>query len=119
MEIEKLMAMLQLGKLLEEPVEVNGGLLHKMYRVSTSNGIFAVKVLNPEIMKRADALSNMVNSERVAKAFDAIVPAIVSHEIDGRQIQKSGEYYYFLFPWIDGASVFPNEITPFRNFWKW
>ena len=27
---------------------VSGGLLHKMYRVETSSGIYAVKVLNPE-----------------------------------------------------------------------
>lgn len=112
MEIEKLMNTLHLGKLVEEPVAVSGGLLHKMYCVSTTDGIFAVKVLNSEIMKRADALSNMVNSERVAKAFGAIVPAIVSLEINQRQIQELEGNYYFVFPWIDGASVFPNEITP-------
>ena len=41
---------------------VSGGLLHKMYRVETTSGIYAVKVLNPEIMQRPTALQNTVNS---------------------------------------------------------
>lgn len=112
MDIEKLMSTLRLGRLMEEPVRIEGGLLHKMYRVSTSNGLFAVKVLNPEIMKRSDALSNTIQSEKVAKAFDGLIPAVVSLEIDGNQVHKLGEEYYMVFPWTDGASVFPKEITP-------
>ena len=112
MDIEKLMSTLRLGRLLEVPVRIEGGLLHKMYRVSTSNGLFAVKVLNPEIMKRPDALSNTINSEKVAKAFDGLIPAVVSLEIDGKQVHKLGEAYYMVFPWTDGAPVFLREITP-------
>ena len=112
MDIEKLMSTLRLGRLMEEPVRIEGGLLHKMYRVSTSDGLFAVKVLNPEIMKRLDALSNTIYSEKVAKAFDGLIPAVVSLEIDGKQVHKLGEEYYMVFLWTDGASVFPREITP-------
>ncbi|MCH5265486.1 MAG: phosphotransferase [Lachnospiraceae bacterium] len=101
-----------MGKLLEEPVKVDGGLLHKMYRVSTSKDVFAVKVLNPEIMKRAEALSNMVNSEKAARAFAPLIPVISSLEIGGKQVQKWGEYYYLVFLWIDGTPIFPREITP-------
>ena len=91
MNIEKLMTTLQLGKLLEEPARIEGGLLHKMYRVSTTNGLFAVKHLNPEIMKRPNALSNTIHSEKAAKAFDGLIPVIVSLEIDGKQVHKLGE----------------------------
>ena len=112
MDIEKLMSTLRLGRLMEEPVRIEGGLLHKMYRVSTSNGLFAVKVLNPEIMKRPDALSNIVHSEKVVKAFEGLIPAVVSLEIDGKQVHKLEEKYYMVFPWTDGASVFSKEIMP-------
>lgn len=112
MDIEKLMSTLRLGRLTEEPVRVEGGLLHTMYRVSTSDGLFAVKVLNPQIMKRPDAFSNTVHSEKVAKAFGGLIPAIVSLEIDGKQVHKLGEEHYMVFPWTDGASVFSKEITP-------
>lgn len=112
MNLAKLMYTLRLGTPVEEPVRIEGGLLHKMYRVSTPNGLFAVKVLNPKIMKRPDALSNTILSEKVAKAFDGLIPAVVSLEIDGKQVHKLGEEYYMVFPWTDGASVFPREITP-------
>ena len=114
MNIEKLMSTLRLGRLMEEPARIEGGLLHKMYRVSTSTGLFAVKVLNPKIMKRPDALSNTICSEKVAKAFSGLIPAVVSLEIDGKQIHKLGEEYYMVFPWMDGASVFSREITPYH-----
>ena len=31
---------------------VSGGFMHRMYRVTTDRGIYAVKHLNPEIMSR-------------------------------------------------------------------
>lgn len=114
MDMEKLMSTLRLGRLLEEPVRIEGGLLHKMYRVSTSDGLFAVKVLNPEIMKRPDALVNTIRSEKVARAFDGLIPAVVSLEIDGKQVHELGEEYYMVFPWTEGAPVFSTEITPYH-----
>ena len=114
MDISKLMDTLRLGGMLEEPVMITGGLLHKMYRVSASDGIYAVKLLNPEIMKRSDALSNTVHSEKIAKAFDGLIPVVVSLDIDGKQVHKLGDEYYMVYPWVDGYSVFPREITTYH-----
>lgn len=57
MNLEKLTDQMGLGHMLEEPVRVTGGLLHKVYHVTTTAGEYAVKVLNPEIMKRPKALT--------------------------------------------------------------
>jgi len=75
-EISELMECLDLGAVLEEPKQVAGGLLHKMYRVDTDKGAYAVKVLNPEIMKLPAALRNMVYSEKIAAAFKPVIPAL-------------------------------------------
>ena len=37
---------------------VPGGFLHRMYKVDTETGSFAVKHLNPNVMKRPDAMNN-------------------------------------------------------------
>lgn len=111
MKVGKLLQSLALGELLGEPVEVKGGLLHKMYRVSTSNGVFAVKVLNSEIMKRPAALRNTVNAEKIAAAFEGILPVVASLEIQGKQIHEFEGSYYMVFPWVEGRSVFPKEIN--------
>lgn len=51
-----------IGDLLEEPKGITGGLLHKMYRVRITKGVFAVKEMNPEIMKRQDQLIRIRSS---------------------------------------------------------
>lgn len=111
MEIGKLVQSLGLGKLQKEPTEIKGGLLHKMYRVTTSKGEYAIKVLNSEIMKRPAALRNTINSEIIAAAFREIVPVVASMEFNGRQIHELDGSYYMVFPWVEGYSVFPGEIS--------
>ena len=61
--IEKLCSHCQLGQMIGEPRAVSGGLMHRMYRVSTNKGVYAIKQLNPDIMKRSKALGNMIFSE--------------------------------------------------------
>lgn len=109
--MEKLMSSLGLGNIIKEPVRVNGGLLHKMYHVTTTDGEYAIKVLNPEIMKRPDALSNMINSERIAKAFENRIPLVRAMEFEGKQIQCLETGYFLVFPWVQGSSVFAKDIT--------
>lgn len=110
-ELEKLAAALGLGELLESPEEIHGGLLHKMYRAATSQGTYAVKVLNSEILKRPSALRNTICSEEIAVNLSREIPAVVSLEIGGNHVQELDGKYYMIFPWAEGASVFPPEIT--------
>ncbi len=111
MAIGKLVQSLGLGELQEEPSQVKGGLLHKMYRATTSKGVYAVKVLNGEIMKRPKALQNTVNSEKIAAAFEGILPVVAALELRGKQIHELDGSYYMVFPWVEGRSVFPGEIS--------
>lgn len=111
MNMEKLITTMKLGDIRKPPVRVHGGLLHKMYHVITSDGEFAVKVLNPEIMKRPDALSNMINSERIASAFAGVIPLVCAIESRGKHIQYIEGEYYLVFPWLEGTSVFGKNIT--------
>ena len=111
LKLEKLAVVLGLGELLESPGEINGGFLHKMYRVATPRGTYAVKILNSEIMKRPSALQNMICSEKIAADLSREIPAVVSLEIGGKRVQKLDGRYYMIFPWAEGTSVFPPKIT--------
>lgn len=110
-EINSLMESLGLGSSVDDLEQVTGGLLHKMYRVNMDKGPYAVKVLNPEIMKRPVALQNTVNSEKIAAGFQSIIPVVSALEIDGKQIHKADGEYYMVFDWVEGASIFPPMIT--------
>lgn len=110
-QIEKLMKALSLGEVSELPSAVKGGLLHKMYRVVTSDGVFAVKVLNSEIMKRPEALQNMILSEKAAAIFSETIPVAAALERNGQQVHALDGTFYMVFHWVDGASVFPGKIN--------
>lgn len=110
-EINNLMNWLKLGAVIEEPIQVTGGLLHKMYRVNTNNNTYAVKVLNTEIMKRSVAFQNTVNSEKIAARLQSVIPVVSALEIGGRQIHEWNRAYYMIFDWVEGVSIFPPMIT--------
>ncbi len=50
LQFEKLCDMLELGEIVGVPKAISGGLLHRMYSVETTQGKYAVKALNPQIM---------------------------------------------------------------------
>ena len=51
--IAELMKTCGLGNIISPITPVSGGFMHRMYRVTTDCGIYAVKHLNPEIMSRS------------------------------------------------------------------
>ena len=95
-DINNLLIKLKIGELISEPLPISGGLLHKMYRVATEKGLFAVKVLNPEIMKRPEALRNTIRSEKIAGALAEEISLVAALEFVGKQIHEwQGNYYMF------------------------
>ena len=109
--IEKLCSYCQLGQMIGEPRAVSGGLMHRMYRVSTDKGVYAIKQLNPDIMKRPEALRNMVNSEKVSNALKHVVPLVAAKEMNGSHVIRMDGRFYEIFDWLEGCSVFALDIT--------
>ena len=110
-QIDKLFNKYGLEKLIKEPKQVTGGLLHKMYQVITENKKYAVKELNSSIMQRNGVKENMINSERIAKAFDGIVPVVAAKEFNDNTLLTLDGQYYMVFDWLEGKSIFPPYIT--------
>ena len=97
---------------MENPIRVTGGLSHRMYKFITDKEIYAVKELNKGIMKRKEAYSNFVFSEKVtdiAKANN--IPAIEAIKIENDIMKKIENSYFMVFNWVDGMILKPNEIT--------
>lgn len=110
-KIEKLAKHMNIGKVLIVPKPVSGGLLHKMYLVETTAGKYAVKALNPQIMKRPNVIRNYINSERIAKKLSEIVPALPALQINNNPVQYIDGQYFMVFEWLDGISLSQDEIT--------
>lgn len=108
---EKLCINLMLGELVDVPVVLSGGLMHRMYALQTTTEKYAVKVLNPEIMSRPMAMQNFITSERIANLAANYIPALPAKKFNGTFVQELDNQYYLVFNWIDGRSLKPNEIN--------
>lgn len=90
----KLVHMCGLGKIIADVESVSGGLMHRMYKVITDSGVYAVKHLNAEIMKRPDVHENYARAEKIEGILEnsdiPIVPAIV---IGGNKMQKIDDQF--------------------------
>ena len=113
-EIEKLCKNYNLGTLKREPEMVTGGLMHKMYHVSTDQGEYAIKVLNPNIMKRTEALKNMVNSEMVSNTLINVIPLVAAKCFGGKHIVVLDVFFYVIFDWLEGKSIFVPDISEYH-----
>ncbi|MGG4166468.1 aminoglycoside phosphotransferase family protein [Rossellomorea vietnamensis] len=94
-----------LGELVSKPKLLTGGLLHRMFAVETTQGKYAIKLLNPEIMKRPTAFQKYLNSEKVSNFVSNFVPAISAEKINEDFIQRVNDQYYLVFKWLDGETL--------------
>jgi len=104
--LENTSELFELWKIIGNPQRVFGWLLHEMWKMTTSKGIFAVKILNSEIMKRPEAYGNFVLSEKIANlAKDAGIPAMPALRVDKNSLIQIWNRYVMVFPWIDWGTL--------------
>lgn len=113
MDFDALCRQLNLGALTEEPMQLHGGLMHKMYRIATEGGVYAVKCLNPHVMARADAAANFAAAEEIERKLERTdLPLLPALTIGGRKMQESDGAYCYIFPYFDGKALTDEAITP-------
>lgn len=110
---DRICAALALGSLTGEPVRLHGGYTHRMFRMDTTTGSYAVKLLNPEIMQRPDALDNYRTAEQFEALLEAeALPILPARTIAGRKLQCVDGQYLYVFDYFDGRALRDGEITP-------
>ena len=110
--IYKLIDNLDLGVIQKEITRVSGGLLNRMYKVTTSKGTYAIKYLNPEVMKRPNAINNHIFAEKVANIAKLNnIQCISANIYNDSALQKIDDNYFFVFDWFEGRAITDQEIT--------
>lgn len=103
---------LRFGTLTGEPGRITGGFMHKMYKLETTSGTYAVKLLNPTIMKRPDALGNYQRAEKLESVLQQNnIPCVPALEIDGRKMHCIDDQYFYVFNWVNGKSILWENLT--------
>lgn len=110
--ITELMKKSGLGTVTAKIEPVSGGFMHRMYKVRTDKGVYAVKHLNPEIMKRENVYDNFRRAEEIEAILEKeelpIVPAIT---ILGKKMQEVCGNYFYIFHWQEGRITDWDNIT--------
>ena len=109
---EKICNELNLGKVIELN-NVLGGITNQMYKVITTKGTYAVKIINKNRFKDSiNLLDEIENSEVIANiASKNGVNAVCALEFNGRYIQQIDNYYFLIYDWIPGKIKLTKEIN--------
>ncbi len=89
--------------------------MHKMYKLETEQGTYALKLLNKFVMQRETAMGNYMEAERLERLLEQrdmpILPALV---FDGRKMQEIDGQYFYLFDYYAGKTLSGKEITEYH-----
>ena len=103
---------------MQEPQSIQGGLLHRVWRLQTSLGVYAVKQLNPAIMRKTDIRDAYRLTERIAAVMAARgVPAAFALNAmrEGGTVQEIDDATFIVYNWVDGETLsikaVPSERT--------
>ena len=108
--IAKLFETRGLGKVVSPVMPVSGGFMHRMFRAETGENAYAVKHLNPEIMKRPGVMENYRRAEELEQILeDAGIPVVPALMLNGRKMQELDGEYFYIFRWQEG------RITDWQN----
>src|SRR5437879_2242500 len=112
-QVAHLCTMARLGEPLEEPQAVTGGLLHRVWRLTTTSGTFALKQLNSALLQKPGVLQAYRLSEHIAGAMAAQgIPAVaaLAHSA-GNVIYELDDMALLVYKWIDGTILPAASVT--------
>lgn len=98
-----------------EPTRLNGGLMHKMYKINTEQGTYALKLLNPFVMQRETAMENYAKAEQIEMLLEKQgIPILPALSFNGRKMQETDGQYFYIFDYFSGSVLKSNEITKYH-----
>ena len=109
---EKISKQLNLGDYICSEA-INGGFTNKMYKLTTNQGIFAIKMINADnIQKNPLLLDQIEHSEEIANiALQNGVNAISALKINNQFIQDIAGMKFLVYKWSNGKILLTKELT--------
>lgn len=112
-QAHELCSLLGLGTPTGEAQAVPGGLLHRMWRLPTTSGDYAVKELDAVFMAHADARVHVENTERIAALMaQSSIPAIAALNATTGPVLVVGGSAFIVYRWIEGKTLAPGSVDP-------
>lgn len=85
---------------------------HRLYRAEAVSGVYAVKVLHPELLREPGRREHYARAERLARHMaQSGLPAVCALDGPEGPLLTSGEITVALFPWQDGTTLPPTPSS--------
>ena len=103
----------ELGASIAEPSKVHGGLLHRMWKIQTTKGMYAVKQLSSDINLKDDAINNNYElTEEIAARFAKQgIPAISALKFQDKHVLEIEGTYFLVYPWVNATAIDSKVIS--------
>src|SRR6185312_8848590 len=111
-QILKICDIFSLGATLNDAIPVTGGLIHRMWKITTSSSSFAIKELDEAIMKRPGIYESYIQSEKISAIIKSKrIPsetALINHDTPLHEVDGS---IVMVFPWVEGKTLTVSQVT--------
>ena len=109
---EKVCNKFNLGKILEEPTLLTGGITNNVYKVETDKDMYAIKIINSDnIIKNENLINKIELSEKIANIASNRVNVINALKFNDTFIQNIDNNYILIYPWCNGKVLTTKELT--------
>ncbi len=104
--LTQICSLYSLGPAVAPPERMTGGLTHRLYRVRTPRGSFAVKLLSADALAETGFRAQVRQGERIAAAVAAAgLPAVAAHAVAGEPLLTVGAETVLVYPWVEGQAL--------------
>jgi hypothetical protein len=111
--LQSLCERLALGRPEEPLAPVAGGFHHRMWRLRTGEGKFAIKQLAPDAPLAPGPVNRIELAESAARAFASRgLPAVCALRGATGYLQQIGETGYLVYPWVEACARRSRDIRP-------
>ena len=106
--IEYILKQYNLGKLLQEPKKLAGGLTNQSYKIVTKQGAFVVKILNNANKNKLDEIEF---TEKINElAYKNGIKSLPAIKLNNTFIQQYEDVHFIIYPYFDGMVILSKEI---------
>ena len=112
--IEQLCAGLELGQPGRELSRLPGGFHHRVWRLETDQGVFAIKQLAPDTdLGDVSVIAHYNVCETVARRFSECgISVVCALGRDGEYLQLLGNEAYLVYPWTNAVALESGKLSP-------
>ncbi len=102
-----------LGASTATPTRVHGGLLHRMWKIQTTKGIYAVKQLSSDINLQDEAINNNyeLTEEIAARFVKQGIPAIAALKYQDKHLLEIEGSYFLVYLWVNATAIDSKVIS--------